>query len=114
VQVTPGGIRVCGRALLTAAELSALDELADAVRADEDRRYASLSPAERAAEDGRQEEAERRRRAISARLRGLCAARCPHSTADRWDRCQLPDGHPGSHVAPEADGSPRYTWQDET
>lgn len=64
LQVTPGGIRVCGRQPLTDAELGAVDELADlAVRA-EDRRRAALSPQARAADD-------EQRAAGRARLRRL-------------------------------------------
>jgi hypothetical protein len=40
-----------------------------------------------------------------------CAQVCPHLLADKSDRCTLPPGHPGQHVAREADGSPKYTWQ---
>ncbi len=71
VQVTPGGIRVCGQAALTPEELSAVDQLADIVRQQEDTRRAALTPEERAAEDLRQQEAEERRARLAARLRAL-------------------------------------------
>ncbi len=64
VQITPGGIRVCGRAPLTAEELSAVDQLAEIVREQEEARRARLSPEERAAEDTRRAEG-------AARLRRL-------------------------------------------
>ena len=69
-QVTPGGIRVCGRAELTAEELSAVDQLADIVREREDARRAALSPEERAAEDTRHRAIQERIAARVARLRG--------------------------------------------
>jgi hypothetical protein len=64
LQVTPGGIRVCGHEPLTDDELAAVDELADAACRLEERRRAALSPAELAAED-------ERRAAGRARLRRL-------------------------------------------
>jgi hypothetical protein len=70
-QVTPGGIRVCGRAELTAEELSAVDQLADIVCEQEEARRAALSPEERAAEDARRQAAEERRARLTARLRAL-------------------------------------------
>lgn len=67
VQVTPGGIRVCGRAPLTAEELSAVDTLADLAAQQEQARLAALSPAERAADDARRAEGQARLRRLQRR-----------------------------------------------
>lgn len=55
-QVTPGGIRVCGHQPLTAEELDAVDQLAEAVREQEQRRRKRMTPAQRAAEDWKRTE----------------------------------------------------------
>lgn len=67
VQVTPGGIRICGREELTAEELAAVDTLADLACQAEDRRRAALTPAQRAAEDGRRAEGQARLRRLQGR-----------------------------------------------
>lgn len=69
LQVTPGGIRVCGHAPLTAEELDAVDQLADAACRMEERRLAALSPEERAAEDARRAEGAARLRRLQQRAR---------------------------------------------
>jgi hypothetical protein len=68
-QLTPGGIRVCGRAPLTAEELDALDQLADAVRRGEEIRRAALTDEERTAEDTKRAEGQARLRRAQKRAR---------------------------------------------
>jgi hypothetical protein len=68
-QTTPGGIRVCGHALLTAEELDAVDQLADAVREQQQRRRAGMTDAERAAEDWRRLEGQARLRRLQQSAR---------------------------------------------
>lgn len=68
-QVTPGGIRVCGKQPLTAEELSAVDEVADLARRQHEARRAALSPEERAAEDRRVSEGQERLRRLQRHAR---------------------------------------------
>lgn len=68
-QVTPGGIRVCGRKPLTGEELAAVDELAALVWQQEEVRYAALTPEQRAAEDKHRAEGVARLARIQARVR---------------------------------------------
>jgi hypothetical protein len=52
-QVTPGGVRVCGREPLTADELAAVDELARLAVEQRERQRAAMTPERRAADDAR-------------------------------------------------------------
>jgi hypothetical protein len=68
-QFTPGGIRVCGRAPLTPAELDALDQLAALVVTGEENRRAALAPEQRDAEDAKRAEGQARLRRFQQRAR---------------------------------------------